>query len=354
MRSTSDCSIWVRQLYPSASDQGVRVGVAQRGQELVLRAGHGHVVVAVLEAEVAGEAAAPGVEHLEVDARRRGHRAVGVGAEHGVLVAVGLHHRTTVQPAWPAASRAPSRAAAPRACRSARPGGARPRRRAGARAGRTGTPRRSSVRAPATGVPSRSAGRSTSRVRRSTRVAIGSCPVEIQVRPQHTSPVGHGDLEARGLEHGDRRARDGRVERVGEGVRPQQHPAPGVRRRRDLGAASGEPRAEALLGEGRDLPLLGDAAGLLDQPVQPRGRGDPVDQLGPAARSGWRGAPTPGASPWTSGRAGGARRGPRSGGTGTRPCRWPCRRRPGSRSCSPCTPGTGRVRRAPRSSATRR
>ena len=47
--------------------------------------------MALLEPEVAGEPAAAGVEHLGVDAERGHDRAVGLGAQVRVLVAVQLH-----------------------------------------------------------------------------------------------------------------------------------------------------------------------------------------------------------------------------------------------------------------------
>ena len=71
----------------------VRVRGPDRRQQHPLGARHRHRVVAPLEAEVAGEAAAAGVERLGVDPER-GHRGVvGLGAELGVLVAVHLHQR---------------------------------------------------------------------------------------------------------------------------------------------------------------------------------------------------------------------------------------------------------------------
>ena len=62
-----------------------------RGEQPVLGARHRHVVVARLEAEVAGEAAAAGVEHVGVDAGALHQLDLGVLAEDGVLVAVHLH-----------------------------------------------------------------------------------------------------------------------------------------------------------------------------------------------------------------------------------------------------------------------
>lgn len=45
------------------------------------------------EAEVSGESAAAGVEHIGVDAGAAHERSVGLGVEDGVLVAVPLHDR---------------------------------------------------------------------------------------------------------------------------------------------------------------------------------------------------------------------------------------------------------------------
>lgn len=78
-------------------DQGGGVGVADGGQQRVLSAGHGDLVVAVLEPEVAGQPAAAGVEDLGVESGAVRDGSVGVEAEDRVLVAVGLDDRGAVE-----------------------------------------------------------------------------------------------------------------------------------------------------------------------------------------------------------------------------------------------------------------
>ncbi len=72
------------------------VGFPDGGQQDRLGARHRHLVVALGEAEVPGEPAAPGVEHLGADPGPFHQRAVGVEAHDGVLVAVPLHDRPRV------------------------------------------------------------------------------------------------------------------------------------------------------------------------------------------------------------------------------------------------------------------
>lgn len=88
---------------PVRLDQRARRGRAQRRQELFLRAGHRHLVVAGLEAEVPGEAAAAsgGLAHESGALAQPAVRGV---AEDGVLVAVGLADERTVE-----AGRSPGR-----------------------------------------------------------------------------------------------------------------------------------------------------------------------------------------------------------------------------------------------------
>lgn len=74
---------------PVREDLRVVGGFPYRGQELVLGAGHRHVVVAAFEAEVSGQAAAAAGQ-ASGEAGAFAEAAVGGVAEDGVLVAVGL------------------------------------------------------------------------------------------------------------------------------------------------------------------------------------------------------------------------------------------------------------------------
>ena len=100
------------------------------------------------------------------------------------------------------------------------------------------------------------------------------------------------------------------------------------------------PGLERLGGERRHLPPRRDPAQHLEHLADDRRVRDEVDQPGHPAR---RAAPTSRSGP--SRRRAGAAAAPRSSARGTRPCRWPCRRSSGTRSCIPCRPGRGRAPR---------
>lgn len=81
-------------------DNGVGGGGGQGGEELVLGAGDGDLVVALFVAEAVYEAAAAAGEGAgEAGAFAQG--AVGLGVEDGVLVAVGLAGDGAVEAGWP-------------------------------------------------------------------------------------------------------------------------------------------------------------------------------------------------------------------------------------------------------------
>src|SRR5437868_717653 len=63
------------------------------GKELAFSAGHRDLIVALLEAERAGHAAAPGVEHAAVEAELFEETLLGAGSGQGLLVAVHLDER---------------------------------------------------------------------------------------------------------------------------------------------------------------------------------------------------------------------------------------------------------------------
>ena len=78
----------------AGEDHRARRGFPQPGQQGALGAGFAHLAVADLEAEVAGAAAAAGLQVLGLGAGRGQQLLVRVPAEHGVLVAVHLaEHR---------------------------------------------------------------------------------------------------------------------------------------------------------------------------------------------------------------------------------------------------------------------
>ena len=144
----------------------------------------------LLEPEVAGEAAAAGVEHLRLDAERGHDRAVVVVAELGVLVAVHLDERLAPRLDDPLAQlvgvlgeHLGERAHAARERRGERLVGQ-----------QLGASERSAAvhdgSSPTTGTPSASHGAIVRRLRRSTRRAASTWPVEVQVSPQHTSRGG--------------------------------------------------------------------------------------------------------------------------------------------------------------------
>ena len=85
--------IWVRQEKPSASTTVSSSACAQPRQQRLLGAGLADLAVAGGEAEVAGQAAAAGVEPLDVDAGPLEQLAVGVPPQDRVLVAVHLGER---------------------------------------------------------------------------------------------------------------------------------------------------------------------------------------------------------------------------------------------------------------------
>jgi hypothetical protein len=72
--------------------------VAHRGQQDPLAAGPGHVVVPGLEAEVAGQPAAAGIQHVQGGTGGIQERPVGVVAHDRVLVAAGLRARWSMPP----------------------------------------------------------------------------------------------------------------------------------------------------------------------------------------------------------------------------------------------------------------
>jgi hypothetical protein len=179
--------------------------------------------VPLLEAEVAREAAAAGVQHLGVDAQRGHDRPVGLGAQLGVLVAVHLHQ-------GPAAGRDHRGAQGvgvlgEQLGERAHPGReARDERVVGQQLG--GVARRAAVQdgsSPTTGTPALSHGSTAARLRPSTRRAVATCPVDVQVSPQHTCAAAARRVPQLG-EHRRGRPHDGRVERRRERVGPKQHP----------------------------------------------------------------------------------------------------------------------------------
>ena len=201
-------------------------GAASRtaGSSALLRQGLGHLVVLALEAEVAGQAAA---------ARRAGVRpprppspaarssaskpSVACWWQWTWVIAVAGHRR------WrPARERASP--GSRRGCGSGRPAS-----RARGSPVRSGTSPRSADRQlgsrPTTGVPAASSGASTRRLRRITRRATHSWPVDTHVSPQHTAPLGSIGFEAGRAQHAYRGAADLRGEVVRERVRPQHHAA---------------------------------------------------------------------------------------------------------------------------------
>ena len=84
-------------LRPAAEAVGhdglVRWSAAHRRHQLVLGTGHRDVVVPLLEAEIACQAATPGIEELAVHPGRSQCVDIGAGTEDRMLVAVRLHQR---------------------------------------------------------------------------------------------------------------------------------------------------------------------------------------------------------------------------------------------------------------------
>lgn len=72
-------------------DQCAGGDVPYGGQHPLLRHRHGQVVMALFEAEVAGQTAAAGIQDARVDPGAPHQFTVGVVLRHRVLVAVGLH-----------------------------------------------------------------------------------------------------------------------------------------------------------------------------------------------------------------------------------------------------------------------
>ena len=127
---------------------------------------------------------------------------------------------------------------------------------------------------PTTGVPAATYGSSRDSDRRSTRRATPSCPVEIQVRPQHTgfdgsstsNPAASSTATAACPICGASRF----VNVSGHSTHPPPLPRP-------AGGTPVEPGRERRRGEPRDLPLRRHPAEPFQQPGGSRRR-DPVDR----------------------------------------------------------------------------
>ena len=164
--------------------------------------------------------------------------------------------------------------------------------------------------------------------------AMPSCPVEIQVSPQHTPAAPRRSRPPRDHPRG---ARDLGAERPGERVH-EQHTSP--RRCPPGGPRSGGPRSPAMTGEARQA-----AAGRIRRAASPgyeRSRSTAL--TGPAARVA-SGDQRAASRAVVRAPAAAARR---SSGERTPPCTSPCPRRSGSRTSTPCTTGTGPAPHAPR------
>ena len=204
------CSICSRQLKPSATIEGLRVGAcAHRRAAGRARRSRSRRRSATLEPERAGHPAAAGVGH--VDARRRARessrrsasipmtrsggsgpgRAPGARAS-GTSTSGALASRNSARRNVRAASRA----------RAARPAGRAP-------AARRGRPRRSSARARRSGRPRAIAGASDVERRREQAPRRVEHP-EVVERPAaaEPAPAGSSTREARALEDVDRRSAD--------------------------------------------------------------------------------------------------------------------------------------------------
>ena len=157
-------------------------GRADGGQQGGFGHGRRHVVVAALDTEVAGQAAAA-AHRGDLGTGPGQQRGVGVPAHHGVVVAVRLGHRAhAAEIGWLPVAGPVSSSASVRVAALAREA------RGSSGSSSVISPRSTAVHEgsrPTTGTPSLSAGPRALRLRRSCRRAPSSWPVEIQVRPQH-------------------------------------------------------------------------------------------------------------------------------------------------------------------------
>ena len=178
-------------------------------------------------------------------------------------------------------------------------------------------------------------------LRRNCLRAPSSCPVLIQVRPQHT---GGRDAyrKAGALEHADGRDAHVRREVVGERVDPEQH-----RIAVALGWSANHCRNVRVANRGGSRRAIDAGEALPDAGAGAAERG--VDQARRLGRE-----PGPPGQPAEAVVADGPRPAPVRLVAGPRPCTSPCRRRSGSRRRNPCRRGRGRATRAPRAPATRR
>ncbi len=246
-------------------------GPAHRGEQRRLRDRDGDVVVAALDAEVAGQAAAA-PDRVDRGARLAQQRRVRAPAEHGVLVAVRLRHAG-----------------------DARQVGRRPAVGGGQQLGES-LDRAAKRRGPA--VAWQQFRRVAAQRRRTRRLKTddGDARVDGRLqgaqRPSELAPgavqlaggdpgqtaadvlAGDRDVVARGFEHRHRGLADLGRERVGERVHPQVDglaggagraglPVTGTGDRRPLAAR--EPLAEALRREARQIPPAVDATAPLHQ-----------------------------------------------------------------------------------------
>ena len=237
------------------------------------------------------------------------------------------------QPAAAAQPSACSRSSSARVTGAAAPAAGR-RRSPGSSSARVGAEHRRAARLePDHRHARRRTGRRASSVRRSTRRAVPSWPVEIQVSPQHSGSRRHRRPRNPASSSTSTAAcPTAGCEVVGEGVRPQQH------RRRASPAPAGGRGAPPVLKRLRRRSAGARAAGRSRRrawSARRAARARAVERVDHAGRGRRARQPRPAAaaSPSRSARAGASR--PGSGGPGTRPCRWPCRRRPGSRVLQP-------------------
>ena len=246
-------SSWVRQENPSASTTAPGGACAHGGQQGGLGDGHRDVVVAALDAEVAGQPAAA-ADGVDLRAGRGQQRGVGCQPmtacwwQCGWATAV---HAVQVgrRPAGCGRQQLGQGAGGRADLRRARVAG----QQLGDLAAQHGGARRFQARR--WGCRRRTAASRAATLRRSWRRAPSSWPVEIQVSPQHTGWLGELHRVAGRLEHPHRGLADLGREVLGEGVDPEQHRgswvsgAPGA----DVAGSMGEPVAEA----GRRRPATG-------------------------------------------------------------------------------------------------
>ena len=224
--------------------------------------------MAALEAEIARQAAASGVRDVGGDAGLGHQRAVGVEAQHRMLVTVRLHQRLGVQ-----LGRLPAGGEDELGERVRGFGGLVRPRIVGQQFVRVAAQHRGAAGFQPNDGGARIEVRGQRRQRRRQpllrRVQLaGGNPRQ----PAAHRLVGQHHLIAGRLEHRDGGLTDLRGKVIGEAVRPQQH----LPLRAGGDGAGGEPRRERLLGELRDLAFLGDAAEAFDQ----RSARQPVGQLG--------------------------------------------------------------------------